>query len=145
MDDTLEPNPHRADHGLGLPFLPAALILAAFAGLAVWPPAIPGLPRAARLLLLAGLLGATLAWIAGRRRGPRPRAVRAARRPARRPLMAAASRGDVAASPAWLQVMSGPDAEHLTRGALDAAAALIEGSRRLLIVDGARRLRLHES
>ncbi len=59
--------------------------------------------------------------------------------------MAAASPADVAASPAWLQVMSGPDAEHLTRGVLDAAAALIEGSRRLLVVDGARRLRLHES
>ena len=49
------------------------------------------------------------------------------------------------ASPAWLHVVSAPDAARLTRGLLEAAAALIGRGDRLLVVDGARRLRFHEA
>jgi hypothetical protein len=50
----------------------------------------------------------------------------------------------VLASPAWLQIVSGPDAERLTRGVLEIASALIGRGERVLVVDGARRLRFHE-
>ena len=52
---------------------------------------------------------------------------------------------EMVSSPAWLQIMSGPDPEHLTRGLFEAANALIEHGERLLIVDGARRLRFHDA
>ena len=151
MDDTRESNPHRSTHRTGLPFIPAALILGLFALLAVWPPVLPGLPRAPRLVLLAGLLAGTLAWLG--RRGRAPRAPRARDRnprrqrgaPLRHPVMGLASAAEMVSSPAWLQVMSGPDAEHLTRGLFEAADALVGHGERLLIVDGARRLRFHDA
>ena len=148
MDDTLESSPRRSEHRAPLAFWPAALILGVFSLLAVWPPVIPGLPRAPRLVLLAGLLGATLAWLSSRHPRPhaprgRPRRVRGA--PARRPVVALASPDEMASSSAWLQIMSGPDAEHLTRGLFEAANALVGHGERLLVVDGARRLRFHDA
>ncbi len=148
MDDTRDPSPHRSAHRAGLPFLPAALILALFSLFAVWPRVIPGLPRAPRLGLLAALLAGTLVWLsrpapappAGRTRARRSRPARA-----RRPAMPPAAAAEWVASPAWLQIVSGPDAGPLTRGLTEIAGAWVACGERVLVVDGARRLRLHEA
>ena len=147
MDDTLKPDPFRPARRAGLPFVPAALLLGLFALLAVWPPAIPGLPRAPRLVLLAALLAGTLAGLSKRGSRPAAPARRGSGRAAsgRRPAIIAVPAEQMVASPAWLHVMSAPDAGRLTRGLLEAAAALIERGDRLLVVDGARRLRFHEA
>lgn len=145
MDDTRDPSPHRSARRAGLPFLPAALILALFSLFAVWPPVIPGLPRALRLGLVAALLAGTLAWLS-RRPAPSPGGVpaRAGRR-ARRAAAPPAAPAEWLASHAWLQIVSGPDAEHLARGLIEAAGAWVACGERVLVVDGARRLRLHEA
>ena len=151
MDDTREPNPRHATRRTGLPFFPAALILGVFALFAVWPPVVPGLPRVPRLVLIAALLGASLAWLASRGLIPQGKRVRHrdGRRSRgllpRRPAMVLAPPEEMVSSPAWLQIMSGPDPEHLRRGLFEAANALIEHGERVLIVDGARRLRFHDA
>jgi hypothetical protein len=148
MDDTRQPDPRRPARRAGLPFIPAAILLCIFALLAVWPPVIPGLPHAPRLVLLAALLAGTLGWLSNRGpSGPDPRLGRRAGRVGDRlrPGTAGVSTDAMVSSPAWLHVLSGPDPEHLTRGLLEAASALIEHGERLLLVDGARRLRFHET
>ena len=148
MDDTRQPGPERAARRVSLPFIPAAVILGGFALLAVWPPVIPGLPRAPRLVLIAVMLAGTLAWLSSR--GPSRRTPRARRRPGRgrerhRHDVAAVPAAAMISSPAWLHVVSGPDPARLRRGLLEAAAALVGHGERLLIVDGARRLRFHDA
>jgi len=142
MDDTRHPYVYRPERRPILPFLPAALTLGIFAFLAVWPRVIPGLPAAPRLVMLAALLAATLVWRAWRRpaTSPRPRRSGDSPDPAMRSVRASA----VSASPAWLQIVSAPDAGRLTRGVLEIAFTLIEHGERVLVVDGARRLRVHE-
>ena len=142
MDDTRRPHTHRPERRATLPFLPAALTLGIFAFFSVWPREIPGLPPALRLVALAALLAATLLGLAWRRSAapgwPRHRAGL--------PDLEASSipTSGVVASPAWLQIVSGPDCERLTRGVLEIASALNERGERVLVVDGARRLRVHE-
>lgn len=147
MDDTRQPDPLRPVRRASLPFIPSAILLCIFALFAVWPPAIPGLPHAPRLVMLAALLAGTLAWLSNR--GPLRPAARTRRQPGRagtlRCPVGAVSADEMASSTAWLHVVSGPDPEHLTRGLLEAAAALIGHDERLIVVDGARRLRFHDA
>ncbi|HEY6867795.1 MAG TPA: hypothetical protein VI792_11095 [Candidatus Eisenbacteria bacterium] len=142
MDDTRQPSLRRSAPRAGPPFLTAALTLGVFAALCVWPRTIPGLPPAPRLALLALLLAGTLRWLMRPRRGtPRPRSARR-RSPVSAPGPAAAAVAD--AGGAWLHVVSASEPASLARGTLELAAALSEAGARLLVVDGARRLGLHQ-
>jgi hypothetical protein len=145
MDDTRRPVLHRSPRRAP-PFLIAALTLGLFAGLVVWPP-VRGLSRGPRLVLLALLLAATLAWLVvelGPRRGSRARTRRRRGRVAR-PASSLISVAEAAISPAWLQVVSGAEAGPLALGLLELADAFVEHGQRVLLIDGARRLRLHEA
>jgi hypothetical protein len=146
MDDTRKPVLHRSPRRAP-PFLIAALTLGGFAWLAVWPPVVHGLSRGPRLALLALLLGGTLAWLMGQL-GPAGGAA-SARTSRRRGRAARSAEGlvsvaEAAISPAWLQVVSGAGAEPLALGILELADALVGRGQRVLLVDGARRLRLHD-
>ena len=127
MDDTRQPFLYRP-RGL----TPARLALAAFAIPAAWALARHGVPRA-WLPVLVVLPLAAVALVATRRRSLGRRRADRARAPA----------AEVGADGAWLQVVSGPDPAQLTRGLLELSAVLLERGRRVLMVDGARRLRFH--
>jgi len=142
MDDTRRPVLHRSPRRAPR-FLIAALTLGLFAGLVVWPP-VRGLSRGPRLALL---LAATLAWLVvqlGPRRGPRARTRRRRGRVAR-PASGLISVAEAAINPAWLQVVSGAEAGPLALGLLELADAFVGHGQRVLLIDGARRLRLHEA
>src|SRR5262249_22144392 len=140
---------------------PARLALATSVFLGLWAGSRYGLPIGLRAFLVGLLAIAPLIPLITLPFHPRlRRALRApgaAARPAHgtgrdRPARGAgrekspvARASDLAASPAWLQVLSGPDPERLRHGLLEACAALLERGERLLVVDAARRLRLHEA
>ena len=130
MDDTRRPILHRP-RGL----TPARLALAAFAIPAAWALVRHVAPRVWLPLLLV-VPFAVAALVAARGRSLRRR--RADRDPA-----PGARAAEVGADGAWLQVVSGPDPTRLARGLLELAAVLLARGRRVLVVDGARRLRFH--
>jgi hypothetical protein len=65
-------------------------------------------------------------------------------RPMRRASPVPMRRASPRTSDAWLHVVSGSDPEHIARAMLDLAAQLSARGERMLMIDGARRLHLHE-
>ena len=134
MDDTRTSSP-QTRRGL----TPARLALAASAALGLWAGWRHGPPDGLRPLLIGLLPIAALIPLLARTTPPRRRYT------AGGPVSGALGAAELAASPDWLQVVSGPDHEQLRHGVLEIGAALLDRGERVLVVDAARRLRLHET
>jgi len=164
MDDTRDLILVRRSRGRPGPWL-AAVAWAAAPALASL--GLPGLPRAPRILLALALGLSIFAWRGVRAaRGRRRRGARHV--PAPRAWSRAGDRGagarsvapvapvpPAAASPpapaeawsgraAWLHVVSAADRAPLRRATLEAAVTLLECGEGVVIVDGAKRLGLHD-
>jgi hypothetical protein len=160
MDDTRDLILVRRRRGRPGPWL-AAVAWAAAPALASL--ALPGLPRAPRLILALALGLSLFVWRRVRAAGGRR--ARARHEPAPRPSSApgADARSIVPAAPvlpaaaaprapreawsgraAWLHVVSAADRAPLRRATLEAAVTLLECGEGVVIVDGAKRLGLHD-
>jgi len=145
----------------------ALLALPPLLALALWPGVFPGLPLVPRLLLAVGLFAALWTWSRARSRargrpGSRGRRVARGQR-ARAGPFAVPPRGDrvraairtrgavvirrveeLAAEPGWLHLVSASSGEPLERALIEIGSAFGGPGVRVALVDGARRLRVHD-